>query len=75
MDESVLEKKSSFKILGDAVSLVNWIEALTLHFVFSSGLLQDITYDLTKIIFDYGEESKIAHAILTVKFSHIIAFD
>ena len=45
-----------------------------LDFIFSSGMLQDVAYGVTKIRYDSGEEQKVAHAILTTKFSHAIAF-
>ena len=45
-----------------------------LDFIFTSGLLQDVAFGVTKVKFDSGEEQKIAHAILTTKFSHTIAF-
>ena len=37
-------------------------------------MLQDVAYGVTKIKYDPGEEQKIAHAILTSKFSHVTAF-
>ena len=43
-------------------------------FIFSSGMLQDLAVSVTKIKHDSGEEQKVAHAILTTKFSHTIAF-
>ena len=43
-----------------------------LDFIFSSGILQDIAYGVTSIKYDNGEEQKIAHAVLTAKFSHAI---
>ena len=45
-----------------------------LEFLFSSGTLQDVAYGTTKIKFESGEEQRIAHAIITSKFSHTIAF-
>ena len=44
-----------------------------LDFVFTSGLLQDVAYGITRIKYDSGEEQKIAHAVLTTKFSHTIS--
>ena len=35
-------------------------------------LLQDVAYGVTKIKYDSREEQKIAHAILTTKFSHTV---
>ena len=43
-----------------------------LEFIFSSGLLQDVAYGVTKIKYDSGEGQKIAHAILTTKFNHTV---
>ena len=37
-------------------------------------MLQDVAYGVTNIKFDSGEQKEIAHAILTAKFSHPIAF-
>ena len=45
-----------------------------LDFIFNSGLLQDVAYGVTNIKFYCGEEQKIAHAILTTKYSHAISF-
>ena len=45
-----------------------------LDFIFSSGMLQDLAFSVTKIKYDSGEEQKVVHAILTTKFSHTIAF-
>ena len=45
-----------------------------LDFIFSSDMLQDVAYGITKIKYDSGEEQKVAHAILNTKFSHAIAF-
>ena len=45
-----------------------------LDFTFSSSMLQDVAYGVTKIKYDPGEEQKIAHAILTTKFSYVTAF-
>ena len=45
-----------------------------LDFIFSSGMLKDAAYGVTKIKYDSGEEQKVAYAILTTKFSHAIAF-
>ena len=45
-----------------------------LEFLFSRNLLQDVAYGINKIKFDSGEEQKVANAILTMKFSHTIAF-
>ena len=45
-----------------------------LDFIFNSGILQDVAYGVTNIKFDSGETQKIAHAILTTKYSHAITF-
>ena len=45
-----------------------------LDFLFSSGILQDVAYGTTKVKFQSGEEQRIAHAVITSKFSHTIAF-
>ena len=45
-----------------------------LDFIFTSGILQDVAYCVTKVKYDSGDEQKIAHAILTAKFSHAIMF-
>ena len=45
-----------------------------LDFIFSSGMLQDAAYGVTKVKYDSGDEQKVAHAILTTKFTHAIAF-
>ena len=45
-----------------------------LDFLFSSGILQDIAYGTTRVKFQSGEEQRITHAVITSKFSHIIAF-
>ena len=37
-------------------------------------MLQDVAYGLSQIKYDSGEEQKVAHAILTTKFSNTIAF-
>ena len=45
-----------------------------LDFIFNSGLLQDVAYGVTNIKYDSDDEQKIAHCILTTKYSHAIAF-
>ena len=45
-----------------------------IEFVFSSGLIQDVAYGVTKLKFDSGDEQTIPHAVLTAKYSHVIAF-
>ena len=45
-----------------------------LDFVFMSGLLHDVAYGVTKIKYDSGEKQKVAHAVLTAKYSHAISF-
>ena len=42
--------------------------------VFCNNLLQDVAYWVTNIKFDNGDKQKVAHAILTTKYSHTIAF-
>ena len=39
-----------------------------------SGLLHYVAYGVTKIKYDSGEEQKVAHAVLTTKYSHAISF-
>ena len=45
-----------------------------IDFVFTRGLLQDVAYGTTNIRFESGEVQKVAHAVLTSKYSHIIHF-
>ena len=45
-----------------------------LDFLFSSGTLQDVAYGTSKIKFESDEEQRIAHAMITSKFSHMIGF-
>ena len=45
-----------------------------LDFAFMSGLLQDVAYGVTKIKYDSVEEQKVAHAVLTTKYSHAVSF-
>ena len=45
-----------------------------LDFVFSSGLLQDVSYGVHKIKFDSGTKETIPKAILTTRYSHAIGF-
>ena len=45
-----------------------------IQFLFSSGLLQDVAYGVTKLKFDSGSEQTIPHAVLTTRYSHAIAF-
>ena len=45
-----------------------------LDFLFPSGILQDNAYGTTKVKFQSGEGQHIAHAVITLKFSHTIAF-
>ena len=42
--------------------------------VFCNNLLQDVAYWVTNIKFDNGDKQRVAHAILTTKYSHGIAF-
>lgn len=45
-----------------------------LDFLFNSGLLHDVAYGVTNIKYDSGQQQKVAHAILTTKYSHAIMF-
>ena len=45
-----------------------------IEFVFSSGLIQDVAYGVTTLNFDSGDKQTIPHAVLTAKYSHVIAF-
>ena len=45
-----------------------------LEFLISSALLQDVAYGVNKIKFHSGENQKVANAILTMKYSHIISY-
>ena len=45
-----------------------------LEFFFSRGLLQDVACGVNKTKFDSGEQQKVTNAILTMKYSHTIAF-
>ena len=45
-----------------------------LDFLFSSGMVQDVAYGISKIRFDSGSVATIPNAILTAKYSHVIAF-
>ena len=45
-----------------------------LEFLFSRDLLQDVAYGVNKRKFDSSEQRKVANAILTMKYSHTIAF-
>ena len=45
-----------------------------LELLFSRGLLQNVAYGVNKIKFDSGEQQKATNAILTMKYSHTIAF-
>ena len=44
-----------------------------LHFLFSSGMIQDVAYGSKKLKFDSGEIKELPRAILTCKYSHAIA--
>ena len=44
------------------------------EFLFASGMLQDVAYGVSKLHFDNGSVQTIPHAVLTAKFSHVIAF-
>ena len=44
-----------------------------LEFVFNSGLLQDVTYDIRNIRFDSGLKLKVANTVLTTKYTYDIA--
>ena len=45
-----------------------------IDFIFSDGLLQDVTYSVTKLKYDSGDEQTIPHTILKSKYSETIAF-
>ena len=45
-----------------------------IDFIFSTGLLQDVAYGVTKLKYNSGDEQTIPHMILTSKYSHTIAF-
>ena len=45
-----------------------------LDFDLMSGLLHYVAYGVTKIKYDSGEEQKVAHTVLTTKYSHAISF-
>ena len=44
-----------------------------LDYLFTSGLMQDVAYGITKLKYDSGGTKTIPHAILTAKYSHVIA--
>ena len=44
-----------------------------LDYFFTSGLMQDVAYGITKLKYDSGGTKTIPHAILTAKYSHVIA--
>ena len=45
-----------------------------LDFLFWHNLLQDVAYGVTNIKFGNGDKQRVAHAILTTKYSHASAF-
>ena len=45
-----------------------------LDYIFVSGLLQDVAYGMTKIKYDNGTQQKVAHSVLTAKYSHAVMF-
>ena len=45
-----------------------------IEFIFSSGMIQDVAYGVSKIQFESGSVQTIPNAILTSKYSHTIAF-
>ena len=45
-----------------------------LEFLFSSGMLQDAAYGISKIKFDSGSVQTIPCVVRTAKYSHTIAF-
>ena len=45
-----------------------------LDFLFSSNLIQDVAYGVNKIKFGDGDEQKVTNSILTMKYSHGIAY-
>ena len=44
-----------------------------LDYLFTSGLMQDVAYGITKQKYDSGGTKTIPHVILTAKYSHVIA--
>ena len=44
------------------------------EFLFSSGMIQDVAYGISKVHFESGTVQTISNAILTSKYSHAIAF-
>ena len=45
-----------------------------LEFLFSSGILQDVAYGVTNLVYDDGSKQTVPHAVLTTRFSHAISF-
>ena len=45
-----------------------------LQFLFSSGILQDVAYWVTKLKFDDNTKQTILHLVLKTKYSHAISF-
>ena len=45
-----------------------------LEFLFSSGLIQDVAYGVSKVKFENGIVQTIPHAVLTASCSHVIYF-
>ena len=44
-----------------------------LDYFFTSGLMQDVAYGITKLKYDSGGTKTIPYAILTANYSHVIA--
>ena len=68
-DKFVLPEKQVF---SRSILNINKSEHF-LEFIFSSGLLQDVAYGVTTVKYQSGKKQKIANAILTAKYSHVIA--
>ena len=45
-----------------------------LDFLFSSGLLQDVAYGTTNLVFDNGDRQTVPHAVLTARYQHVIDY-
>ena len=43
-----------------------------LDFIFTSGILMDVAYGTTNTKHDSGETQTLSHAVLTVRFKHVI---
>ena len=43
-----------------------------LDFIFTSGILMDVAYRTANVKYDNGETQTLPHAVLTVRFKHVI---